>query len=246
MKTTTRLGFCVAFGLVALGCPDTTTQPNNATNHLNNTNNPPDMADDMTGDMTPPRPDMTPPEDMPVDMPPIEAAFKISTRPALVWKRRDALVLDLSRALGLPPERLCNELELAPCAQIHQVSLGANDPLLLGMYVPVGSPLATTPAVVDRMVLASCASATASAQDGANALFASLDWGSATAPQEAEGQDAHTTELYRRFLSRDPTSQELTVARDLATDAAGQPLALEDYAKLSCYAVGSLTEFVMY
>lgn len=238
-----KIRVAIALGLLALGC-DPDPASNNA-NNANNTNNQPDMpgpTPDASEDMI----DITPP-DMAPDMPiPVEADFKISTRPGLVWKRRDALTLDLSRALSLPADQLCNELGTAPCAAVHQVSLGANEPFLLGMYLPVGSPLATTPAVVDRMVLASCASAAKASQEGSAAVFEAIDWASATAPADAGALDAHTTELYQRFLSRDPSPAELTVARELAVDAEGQPLATEDYATLTCYAVGSLTEFVMY
>jgi hypothetical protein len=172
-----------------------------------------------------------------------------SRHPNLQWKRYSALEADLMQALDLPADQLCNEFGLDSCINsVHLAPLGGNEPFKTGLLEPTADPLATTPAVVDRVVLSAC-SRRADIDKGAPknaAVFRNLDLGGPSpAPDDAQVKET-VTELYHRFLARDPTDDERAVVAGLARDEKGKPLAASEFATLACYAVGSSTEFLFY
>lgn len=167
----------------------------------------------------------------------------------LQWKRYAAFESDLARALALPREELCRELGSEPCIRkVHLVPLGGNEPLFTGMYEPSAEPLATTPTVVDRVVLTACSNRVARDRAvGADALvFAAfpLD-GAAPRPDDASAR-ALVAALFRRLLARDPTDSELEVIAALAADRDGQPVSAAEFAKLACFAIGTSAEFLFF
>ena len=166
--------------------------------------------------------------DMPLPLPSTE--FAIATRSKLMWKRQAQLTGDLARALDLNQGEVCTELGQAPCLAIHLVPLGGNDPFGQGMHEPVEEPLATTPAVVDRVVLSACERASQRVPNGAQAV---------------EGEEAIITDLYRRLLARDPLSEEIAILSAL-TSGQGAATTRRQFYTLSCYAIGTSTEFVLY
>ncbi len=168
----------------------------------------------------------------------------------LHWKRVHALESDLAAALALDPTEVCAEVDRFRCSDIHVVPLGGNDPFANAQYVPVARPMATTPMAVDRMVLISCQNRVDRDGTGAPEVFTDLvpsdtpaDLGDAAT---RDAFDAQLATLYRRLLTRDPTEDELSTLHDLAVDDAGAPVTRRELDVLSCYAIGTTTEFLFF
>ncbi len=178
------------------------------------------------------------------------AAYRASTQPNLQWKRYAALEADLTRALELAPEELCNELGRASCIhEVHLVPLGGNDPFATGLLEPSAEPLATTPTAIDRVLLSACGQRVAldrAAGPQAARVFGALDL-EGDAPEPGHPSVTETVSaLYRRLLARDPDAHELPLVAALTRDQAGKPVPAADFATLSCFAIGSTTEFLFF
>jgi hypothetical protein len=176
--------------------------------------------------------------------------YRVSTKNDVQWKRYAAFESDLALALALDPANLCTELGQASCIrQVHLGPLGGNDPFDTGILQPTAEPLATTPAVVDRVLLSACGQRVAldrAAPAGQAAVFKELDLnGPAPAPGDAR-LAATITELYHRLLAREPSTGELGMVADLAVNGSGEPIAAADFTTLACFAIGSSTEFLFY
>lgn len=168
-------------------------------------------------------------------------------RGELQWKRNVALQRDLMRALELPEDGVCDELGRGSCTrEIHHISLGGADPLHIGLYEPLPDTLVSTPIVLDRVVMSACASRANLDRGGPPVVFTKLDLGAA-APAPADDAFAATvTALYRRLLSRDPEPHELTTLEALVVDDDGKPVSAYDFAVLTCFAIGTSTEFLFF
>lgn len=167
-----------------------------------------------------------------------------STRARLLWKRNVALEKDIVRALELEPGEVCNELGTGSCTrEVHHIALGGAAPFTLGLHVALPTPMLSTAVVVDRVVLSACSNRVAKDVDGPPVVFTAIDLSDERAPAAGDEAFAATvTALYRRFLSRDPTEEEVSVFGDLVTE----PMTAQEFALLACYAVGSTTEFLFY
>jgi len=167
-----------------------------------------------------------------------------STRARLLWKRNVALEKDIVRALELAPDEVCNELGTASCTRdVHHVALGGAAPFSLGLHKALPTPMLSTAVVVDRVLLSACSNRVAKDALGPAVVFTALDLQDERGPAAGgKAFDATVTALYRRFLARDPTEQELSVLGDLARE----PMTAQEFAILACYAVGSTTEFLFY
>jgi hypothetical protein len=167
-----------------------------------------------------------------------------STRARLLWKRNVALEKDIARALELAPDEVCNELGAASCTrEVHHVALGGAAPFSLGLHKALPAPMLSTAVVVDRVVLSACSNRVAEDVEGPAVVFTAIDLRDERAP--AAGDEAFeqtVAALYRRFLSRDPTDEEVSVLGELALE----PMTAREFAVLACYAVGSTTEFLFY
>jgi hypothetical protein len=165
---------------------------------------------------------------------------------SLQWKRISALENDLMSALDLAREEVCNELGLYRCALVHLVPLGSSNPFGASLYEAVAEPLATTPAATDRMVLAACVERVQRDRQATAEIFThfALD---GLAPAAGTPEVAAMIEdLYRRFLQRDATAEEIAMVAELAVDDTGAPVAAADFAKLACFTVGTTTEFLFF
>lgn len=163
---------------------------------------------------------------------------------SLEWKRVAAVTADLEGGLGLADDTLCNEVDLVPCRDVHRVALGGNDPFGAAQYEPVGSPLATTPAAVERLVISACENAVARDAESSPVVFTDLPPTDAPADAEALGRQAGA--LYRRLLARDATPDELAILVELAVDGAGAPRSAREADVLTCFAIGTTTENVLF
>ncbi|MEM9073221.1 MAG: hypothetical protein AAGE52_32250 [Myxococcota bacterium] len=157
---------------------------------------------------------------------------------ALQWKRVAAFETDLLTALALPRESGCLELGSYVCGEVHRVALGGQDVEGSAQYEPAASPLATTPLVVDRVVLGACAERVRRDQD-VPVVFEEVDFAAERVP--AAQVEVQAIALYRRLLTRDPNPDEVAVLQALARD-----LSPTDWAVASCFAIGTTTEAVMF
>jgi hypothetical protein len=167
-----------------------------------------------------------------------------STRARLLWKRNVTLEKDIVRALELAPDEVCNELGNASCTrEVHHVALGGAAPFSLGLHKALPTPMLSTAVVVDRVVLSACSNRVAKDVEGPAVVFTALDLADERAPAAGdEAFDETVTSLYRRFMSRDPTDEEVSVLGELVVE----PMTAQEFAILACYAVGSTTEFLFY
>lgn len=181
---------------------------------------------------------------------PAEGELRISQRPNLQWKRYAAFEADLARALALPEDELCQELGRASCIQeAHLMPLGGHDPFATGLLRPAEDPLATTPAVVDRVLLSACSKrATLDEEAGSEGaeVFERLDLSADAPPPDDARVQGTVTDLYRRLLARDPNDEERRLVASLARDDADQPVAAAEFAALACFSIGTTTEFLFF
>jgi hypothetical protein len=185
----------------------------------------------------------------PTSSTPEEANYQESPAPRLQWKRYAALEADLVRALELDPDELCNEFGTESCIRrVHLVPLGGHDPFATGLLIPSSETLATTPAAVDRVLLSACARRVELDQQAGNSeaqVFTQFDLNEdAPAPKSDAAHDA-VVNLYRRLLGRDPDAHEVRMVAALARDD-GKPRSASEFAILSCFAVGTTTEFLFF
>lgn len=181
---------------------------------------------------------------------PAEGELRVSQRPNLQWKRYAAFEADLARALALPKDELCQELGRASCIQeAHLMPLGGHDPFATGLLRPADDPLATTPAVVDRVLLSACSKRATldeeAGTDGAE-VFERLDLSADTPPPDDARVQETVTDLYRRLLARDPNEEERRLVASLARDEDDNPVAAADFAALACFSIGTTTEFLFF
>lgn len=172
-----------------------------------------------------------------------------STQPGLQWKRYAAFENDLAAALALPKDAICKELGGVNCIRgVHLSPLGGHDPFKSGLLEPSGEPLATTPTVVERIVLSACsarAELEGSGKEKAQ-VFTGIDLkGAAPAPTDASTL-ALVTNLYRRLLARDPDAEESQIVAGLALDAEGKPVPALSFVKSACFAIGTSSEFLFF
>lgn len=176
--------------------------------------------------------------------PVVEEPMTQSTRARLLWKRNVTLEKDIVRALELEPDEVCSELGMASCTrEVHHVALGGAAPFSLGLHKALPSPMLSTAVVVDRVLLSACSNRVAKDVEGPAVVFTEIDLRAERAP--AAGDEAFVatvTALYRRFLSRDPTEEEVGVFGELVES----PMTASEFAILACYSVGSTTEFLFY
>jgi hypothetical protein len=174
--------------------------------------------------------------------------FPPSSRANLQWKRYAAFEADLSSALALPKEKLCVELGRENCVRgVHLAPLGGHDPFKTGLLESSAEPLATTPTVVERVVLSACNARIAlDAQSKSSEVFGGIDLTQAAPAPEAAGNRALVTSMYRRLLGRDADELELGLLSKLAIDEQGQPVSARDFALSACSTLGTSTEFLFF
>jgi hypothetical protein len=185
------------------------------------------------------------------DSPELEAApkdYKVSSRNVVQWKRAAVIEADLSRALALSTDELCKELGDKNCIrEVHLVPLGGNEPYVSGLMKPSVEPLATTPAVIDRVLLSACSTRAERDAHGRAEVFTKLKFDQPLPAADDPAIRDTVVELYRRLLARDPSMDELKLVAALAEPADDEP-ALEppEFAALACFSIGSSTEFLFF
>ena len=181
--------------------------------------------------------------------PPEGADVRVSRHPQLQWKRYAAIEADLMQALELGADEVCTEFGVESCINgVHLAPLGGNDPFKTGLLEPTAEPLATTPAVIDRLLLSACGRRTELDQAAKQKakVFAGLDLQGDAPPPDDERVKATVTGLYRRFLARNPREDEQSVVAELSRDEKSRPVPAAEFATLACFAVGTSTEFLFF
>ena len=173
----------------------------------------------------------------------------VSTHSNLQWKRYAAFEADLAAGLELTPEQVCLEFGQESCIRkVHMVPLGGHEPFDTGMFAPAPEPLATTPTVVDRIVLTACGNRLdldrAAGKDAKVFKHFALDGAAPSPTSEAAG--ALVTDLYRRLLGRNATDSEVEAVSELALGANGQPAPAAQFARLACFTIGTSAEFLFF
>lgn len=175
-----------------------------------------------------------------------EPDYQVSARAKLQWKRVRAVEQDLMSALSLAQNEVCNELDRFSCARnVHTVALGGNEPFYKAMYKPLAEPSVTTSIAIDRMVLAACSFAAERDQAGTAQVFTALDLDAATIADGAD-VDLTITNLFKRLHARLPTDAEVSEVKALLVDDDGNAVSALDFAKTSCFAIGTMSEFIFY
>jgi hypothetical protein len=167
--------------------------------------------------------------------------FKVSNRNVLQWKRAAAIEADLARALALSNDELCKELSDKNCIRdVHLVPMGGNEPYVSGLMKPSVEPLATTPAVIDRVLLSACSTRADRDAHGKPEVFTKLKFDQPLPAADDPAIHDTVVTLYRRLLARDPSSDELELVASLAVE---EP---RDFAALACFTIGSSSEFLFF
>lgn len=155
----------------------------------------------------------------------------------IVWKRYRAFESGVTGALGLTVDQMCVEVGEHSCIdKVHLTVLGGNEPLENGQYERADAPSVLTAFAVDRVILSACKQRLDMDKAGSPQVFKHfpLTGGSANEDQ-LKGQ---ATELYQRFLARDPSAEELdVVAKFVAEAGSGEQAALS-----LCFAIGTHSE----
>lgn len=190
---------------------------------------------------------------VPVDVPEAEEdvegeqteGWTPATRADLRTKRWRQLTLDLQQALQLPEDELCRETGLYECTNLHVVPLGGVS-LDNGLYQPIDSVAVTTGLAMERVALASCWERLSRdrAGDEPAVVFTELDLAATEAAEAA--LDAQATVLWRRFLARDATADELAAARTLHAGVIEDGGGNAEWSLALCSALATSSEFLFY
>ena len=173
----------------------------------------------------------------------------VSTSSNLQWKRYAAFEADLATALELTAENLCLEFGKEPCIRkVHLVPLGGHEPFETGMLAAAAEPLATTPTVVERVVLNACGNRVeldkAAVKDAR--VFKHFPLDAAAPSPETDANRALVRDLFRRLLVRNATDSDLEAVGALAVDDDGKAVPAAEFARLACFAIGSSAEFLFF
>jgi hypothetical protein len=164
--------------------------------------------------------------------------------PPAIWKRTDALLADVARALELDDP--CTELGAAPCDLVHRSTLGESQPFRRAQYKRPESPFATTPLAFERVVLEACGRRVDADRAGDPRVFTALDLEATAVDPASDAMRATVTELFQRFHGRTPGDPEIAAIAGLATADDGAPRPASEVAVLACFAVGSSAELLFY
>ena len=168
-------------------------------------------------------------------------------------KKHQVFKHDLAEALGLNPEHLCFEQEEFSCIDdVHVLELGGVSPYEKGIHTPMRKFSASTPLIVERVVLSACSKRSElDLADQENALiFRQLNsdkLGNLLGEQSEALKQAVNT-LAHRSLQRALSQSELDTFFSLYEEVIKKSDNKQIYtwAVLSCYIMLSSLEFLFY
>lgn len=199
---------------------------------------------------TPPEVDNGPATVIPpeVEEPVVHTGSEPSVKADLRLKRWRQLSLDLQGALVLTADQVCKETGLYECTDLHVVPLGGVS-VDNGLFDPVDAVSVTTGLAIERVVMQACFNRLQLdrervAAGGEALVFTGLDLaGQEVAPEAAE---ALVTDLYHRLLARDPEPEELAAVVALHAGVVEDGGGNAEWAVMSCFALATTTEALMY
>lgn len=175
-----------------------------------------------------------------------------SSNPRIKFKGDQRLRNDISRALALEPDELCNELGKYSCIDdVHAVVLGGVKPYSQAIYAPLSRPALTSPVTAERVAMSACIERVDRDLIGdETVIFGSMD-------VDADGRlrDVDAPELaliidtlYQRVLQRNPWPHEVEHLRGLYRDieASGAESPARDWAVLACSMTMTTVEQLFY
>lgn len=170
----------------------------------------------------------------------------ISVRADLKAKRWRQIAADLAGAMELPMGELCREFGLYDCSTLHPIPLGGIS-LENGLFRGLDEPAVTTGLAVERFALHACWERLHRDLDpeATPVVFGTIvgSAGEVILPADA---DQLVVEIYRRLLARDPSPEETAAVLGLQPDIVQDGGANVDWALMSCFAVATTTEGLLY
>lgn len=166
-----------------------------------------------------------------------------SAKSDLKLKRWRQIHLDLQGALALPPGSVCNETGIYDCRTLHAVPLGGIS-IDNGLFRPIDQPSATTGLALERFVMQACAHRAALDAEAEEPLIFPLP-PDGTTLQDDQGTTV-VTNLYRRFLARDPLPEEIEALVDMHAGIVADGGRNLEWAWMTCFAVATTTEALLY
>ncbi|MBC7659298.1 MAG: hypothetical protein H7249_06275 [Chitinophagaceae bacterium] len=159
----------------------------------------------------------------------------------LVWKRYRAFEDGLVTGLALNKATFCQELGKQSCIdKVHLTFLGGNDPFEAGLYERAQTPTSITAVAVDRVVLYACSQRLEMDRVAASAAVVFKYFPLSGTPT-SDQLKLQATDLYHRFLARDPEAAEITVIQSLSNKG----LAADKLALMMCYSIGTSAENIL-
>jgi len=167
-----------------------------------------------------------------------------AVRADLKLKRWRQVHLDLQGALALSDDQVCKETGLYDCAELHGVSMGGIS-VANGLFEPREDRGVTTGLAIERLTLAGCWNRLVLDRDGTDpVVFKHIDLAEDVPTREQA--EAQVIELTRRFWARDPTPLELQAIIVLHNDLHLVGGGNAEWALMSCWALGTSTEALLY
>lgn len=167
----------------------------------------------------------------------------VSVRGDLKMKRWRQIHLDLQGALELTPDQICHETGIYDCRVLHNVPLGGIN-IENGLFRPVDGLSVSTGLAVERFVMQACANRAAEDLLLDEPVIFTLA-PDATDIERTEA-DALVTDLYRRFLARDPLPTELDAVVSLHEGIVADGGRNLEWAWMACFSIGTTTEALLY
>ena len=163
---------------------------------------------------------------------------------------------DWARALALPPEELCRELDTHDCFDfVHTIALGGIDPYESQVYEASDSLAINAPLVVERVALAACGTRydrDLTTTEGDEAVLykdIELTEDHSIVDINSPSVDAYINRVYNRVLLRMPTAREGQTMKDFyqtLMDIPGGEKHARDWGVLTCFMVLTSTESLFY
>lgn len=166
-----------------------------------------------------------------------------SARPRVKFKTANRYAADLSRALSIPTDALCRELDDFDCVEVHRIALGEVDAFGLRLFEPLESPPLSAPIAVDRIALTACGER--AALDFETPAQAELFGEVAQGEAGRADRDAVVDLLYGRLLLRDPTDAEREAVTAMHDDLPDERRT-QTWAQMACFAIATSTEALFY
>jgi len=174
----------------------------------------------------------------------------LSQKAELRFKKQSLLKADLSAALGMKPDELCEEFGKSCIDELYNLALGGVEAYQSQVTRGIEKSAVTTPIVLERLILNGCNKrAQRDVGDGDGVIFkVALDAKGQLANPDGDDVKSSLDNLYKRAVQRPVEAHEIKALQGLyeSVVAKSPDEAAEKWAALSCYAVLTSLEAVFY